>query len=817
MPDDTSFGQWLKQRRKELHLTQDDLARQVGCACITIQKIEADERRPSVQIAERLAEHLAIEPEARAAFLAAARREGSMELLPSPATPGHPARSPPAPPLLQSARHQLRAPVADFVGRARELDQLLNALRLALAQERGAIISGMQGMGGIGKTELAYLIAHRLRDAFPDAQLVLNLRGSTVTPLTPEQTLQAVIHTLSPQAKLPDDLPALEQHYRTLLHGSRMLILADDARDALQVQALLPPSGSALLISSRQRFTLPGMATVQLEQLRADEAVTLLRAICPRLGTREAELIARACGHLPLALRISGGILHSTPAIPVATYLAQLGDERQRRLALRDPDDPQLDVEASLALSYAQLDDSAQQVFRQLGVFVADFATTLAHAVVVVSSGSAIEATLQLLLRRNLVMYDAEHARWRLHDLLRDLARVLLEAAGEAEAAWWRYARAAVQIAQATHEQYAAGGDGMLAALGRFDAERPHVDAAHTWAATHARTPDGDRLLLDNAVATVYVGGLRYDARRERIPQWECALAAARRLGDRHAEGQALNNLGAIYADLGEIRRALPYYEQALTIARALNDRRREGIALNNLGEVYTALGEARRAIPYHEQALTIFHEIGNRSGERYALVNLGDAYGELAEARHAIRYCEQALTIAREIDDWQDEGYALTSLGNAYTTQGNARRAIESCAVAVTIAHDLGDRRLESYALSYLAHAQAQQGDLACATTVFEQAVALFREVGNRHGEAICNWRFGLALAERGERERAQPLLRAAVAYEQEIGHAKAAEHAALLARLEAGEDLSAELLHPAGQRAVGADAEASPDAALR
>ncbi|HEU5103414.1 MAG TPA: helix-turn-helix transcriptional regulator [Roseiflexaceae bacterium] len=57
---ETSFGRWLRQRRRALDLTQDDLARQVGCAIITIQKLEADERRPSRQLAERLADQLMV-------------------------------------------------------------------------------------------------------------------------------------------------------------------------------------------------------------------------------------------------------------------------------------------------------------------------------------------------------------------------------------------------------------------------------------------------------------------------------------------------------------------------------------------------------------------------------------------------------------------------------------------------------------------------------------------------------------------------------------------------------------------------------------
>ena len=52
MDTEGSFGQWLKQRRKALDLTQEEFAQRVGCAVSMLQKIEVDERRPSPQMAE---------------------------------------------------------------------------------------------------------------------------------------------------------------------------------------------------------------------------------------------------------------------------------------------------------------------------------------------------------------------------------------------------------------------------------------------------------------------------------------------------------------------------------------------------------------------------------------------------------------------------------------------------------------------------------------------------------------------------------------------------------------------------------------------
>src|SRR5262245_58959673 len=68
-----AFGQSVRARRRTLELTQEALAAQVGCAAITLRKIEAGNLRPSEQIAGRLAAALGLPLEAHAAFVRAAR------------------------------------------------------------------------------------------------------------------------------------------------------------------------------------------------------------------------------------------------------------------------------------------------------------------------------------------------------------------------------------------------------------------------------------------------------------------------------------------------------------------------------------------------------------------------------------------------------------------------------------------------------------------------------------------------------------------------------------------------------------------------
>jgi tetratricopeptide (TPR) repeat protein/transcriptional regulator with XRE-family HTH domain len=799
-----SFGQALRRFRLRAGLNISELAEAVGANRKSIMLWEHDRRVPRDRARMLdLAQILRLSV-AETDLLMAAQRPARLPPIVAVSGPSDDQAPSPAS-LLHTQCHQLRLPVADFIGRGAESAQLIDTLRTTLTQGHGAVISGMHGMGGIGKTELAYVVAHQMLDTFPDAQIVLTLEGSSAAPLSPEQVLQTVIRAFMPDAQLADDLTALETRYRTLLHGRRAFILADDAYNAAQVRVLIPPQGSALLITSRQRFTLPGMASIHLEQLGPDESVEILRRICPRLNQADARRLAEMCGHLPLALRVSGSILHNNPALPIATYLSQLADERRRLRSLRDPDDAQLDVAASLALSYARLGTTAQRVFRQLGTIAADFSTALAQAVVDAQVDGDVETILHQLLRRNLIMYDAARMRWRLHDLVRDLARGYLDRAMEAGAAARRYAQAAVQIAQAIETQYLAGGDDLLAALAWFDTERPHVNAAWHWALRHAGEPEADRLLLAAMAAVCNIGPLRYDRRHEEIPQLEQALAAARRLSDQQSERLACHGLGGAYWSLGEPRRSILYFEQALTIAQALGDRRREGRVLTSLGNVCKMLGEPERSIPYYEQALAIAHALDDRRGEGLALHNLGLAYHQIGQGARAIACSEQALRIAQELGEWYGESTIRCGLGLMYVAQGNPRRGARAARHALTLAREIRDRRFEGYAQYVLGRAYAALHNPETASGAFTETLAIFREIGDRNGEAMCNWEFGLALAGWGQHERALPLLRAAVAYEQEIGHAQWFEHAALLAELEAREPQTGGPPHSDEQHAVG------------
>ena len=581
---------------------------------------------------------------------------------------------------------QLPDPVADFTGRKDQAEQLIVRLR----KREGAAITAIGGQGGVGKTELAYYVAREVRELYPGGQVLVNLRGLDAEPVTTEQAMAGVILAVEPEQKLPDKPEQIAGLYYGLLGERAVLVLADNAKDSEQVRPLVPKPPSALLVTSRQTVQVAGVERVSLEELPRPESVALLREI---LGDKPAEdgevdRLAERCGDLPLALRVGGNRLAASPALSVAAYLERL-EARRSGLQFEGRD-----VTAVLAESVEALErDTPEFVgrWRSLAVFPAPFDRAAAEAV-----GEFEDGELDTLVGRSLVLYDTKDERFRLHDLMRDLAREGWGEEGAYDAAK-RHAEHYLTVASQADDTYTSGGEGVLEGLRRFDRERAHIEAGQAWAAEHASSDDRAATLAEEyPMRAPNVLELRQHP-RERIRWLEASVEAARKLGHKDREGMALGNLGLAYAALGETRRAIEYFEQDLAIARETGDRRGEGMTLGNLGNAYADLGETRRAIESYEQQLTITRETGDRSttyerGEGAVLGNLGVAYRRLGETRRAIGYYEQQLVITRETGDRRGEGNALWNMSLALDKLGERAKAVEHARDALAIFEQIED-----------------------------------------------------------------------------------------------------------------------------
>jgi transcriptional regulator with XRE-family HTH domain len=123
--EESSFDVWIKQRRRALDLTQEDLSECVGCATSTIQKIELGERRPSKQMALRLAQCLRLPAEAHERFVSFARGDVG-EPGDEQSTIGQAGRTAAIPPV--PTPDNLPAPLTPLIGREDALEAAYNYL-----------------------------------------------------------------------------------------------------------------------------------------------------------------------------------------------------------------------------------------------------------------------------------------------------------------------------------------------------------------------------------------------------------------------------------------------------------------------------------------------------------------------------------------------------------------------------------------------------------------------------------------------------------------------------------------------------------------
>jgi hypothetical protein len=191
---------------------------------------------------------------------------------------------------------QIRRPPPDFTGREDEIQDIIEIF------DGGATVIGVRGLGGIGKTALALVLANRLKDRFPDGQLFVDMQGMSKSPLRPDDGMAHVIRSYrGADAPLPKDLNGLSGLYQSVLSGKEVLILLDNAAGREQVEPFLPPKGCALLVTSRNKFALPGLKEKDLDVLSLEDAKKLLLEIAGRIGEHAGEL-AKLCGCLPIFL-----------------------------------------------------------------------------------------------------------------------------------------------------------------------------------------------------------------------------------------------------------------------------------------------------------------------------------------------------------------------------------------------------------------------------------------------------------------------------------------------------------------------------------
>ncbi|MEU3860492.1 BTAD domain-containing putative transcriptional regulator [Streptomyces sp. NPDC028722] len=330
---------------------------------------------------------------------------------------------------------QLPAPPAHFTGRA----DVCRALRHALTEPPAPApaVAVISGMAGVGKSALALHVAHELRERFADGQLYVNLHGATpgVAPLTTAQALAALLRDLGAESRnIPEHPDAAAALLRSLLAPAHLLLVLDDAANAAQVRPLLPAgSGCAVIVTSRSPLTaLDGARRFPLTPLTGEDSAALLRAVSGREGLDAGHALVELTGRLPLALRVVAARLAARRALTPDVLASQLADTGGRLHHLEYDD---LSVRRSLAVAHDALaaaereaDRDAALALRHIGAL--DLPTYGAPLVARLTGTDErrAEAALDRLVDVAL-LEETAYGRYTPHDLVRDFARELADAA----------------------------------------------------------------------------------------------------------------------------------------------------------------------------------------------------------------------------------------------------------------------------------------------------------------------------------------------------------------------------------------------------
>ncbi|MDH6143605.1 DNA-binding SARP family transcriptional activator [Kitasatospora sp. GP30] len=646
-----------------------------------------------------------------------------------------------------------------FVGRREEIERLA---ALSAAGAGGTRIVALTGPAGVGKTSLALRSAQDLAADYPDGQLFVDLHGyDRDEGESLERVLERLLIALGvPGHRIPGDATLREDLYRSTVADRRLLVVLDNARDYEQVRPLLPGSArSFTVVTSRGVLSAlvagTGAFPMRLGMLSLADSVEVLGRIVGQdrvaRAPEAADELARLCGGLPLALRISAVRLAEHPELPLSGLAAELACEDERLSGLSLPED-ELTVSRALDHTYRRLGEGPARLLRLLGLHPAGVVAEASAAALLGLPGTPLGASaaparplLRALESVHLIEQSAPGGRYRVHDLVRLYGRQLADAdPAESAAARARLFAWYLTVADAARRLLDPAGlhlpieprhpwsgpypfEAVEGARDWFDRESGNLVALTRLAASLG---DHDTVWRLAAVQHAYL------LRSHRLG----VLAETQRLGERAAllVGHGLaaatlaDNLGIAYSNQRD-HRAQECYQRALAGHLARGDRRRAAHTRLNLGSMHYEFGQPERAAGYLQQVIEAARELDDGRLLVKALANLVRTECDHATARWLLA---EAVTRA-EADG---EGHLATifrgQLAWVLHRMGDHREAFALSEQSLAEARRLGDPLVSARMLDQMGLARAGQGRSADARTYWEEAVETFVRI-ERNPEA--------------------------------------------------------------------------------
>jgi tetratricopeptide (TPR) repeat protein/transcriptional regulator with XRE-family HTH domain len=750
------LGGIVREHRRRLGITQEELAARTGIGLRTIRDIESDRVRRPRQITVRLlADTFGLVGDDRERFHRTALPGPDGDSVTDPPPDGH----------ARPAPGQLPPDLAGYTGRQREHDQL-DAVLAATGDHPTAVgVVVLSGTPGVGKTTLAVHWAHRVADRFPDGQLYVNLRGYDAggPVVTATEAVRGFLDAFGvPPQRIPANPDAQVGLYRSLLAGKRVLVVLDNAASSGQVRPLLPGSpGCLAVVTSRKRLTgliaAEGAHPLALDLLTVAEARELLarRLGPPRLAAEPAaadDLIASSA-RLPLALAIVAARAAVRPGLPLGVLAEELRGTAGRLDAFSD-EDLSTNVRAVFSWSYRTLSLPAARLFRLVGLHPGPDISTAAAASLAGLPLAEARRLLAELAEAHLVA-EPTPGRYACHDLLRTYAAeqaTIVDSEPDRRCAMHRVLDHYLRTAHAAAQRLDTGRDAVE--LPPIQPGVTPVEIDDSDQALTVLTADYPVLLAtidlaasagfdDYAWQIPWALGTFF-ARQGRWQDWAAVqrtgLAAGERLGDRLAQARAHRALGRAYTWLGRHDEVASHYHRAFDLYGAVGDRSGQAHCRSDLAELLVFQGRHREALDYARQAGDLCAAIGNLTGQARNLNCVGWCHAQLGEYEQAVDTCRHALALLRKTGDRYGTAATLDSLGFAYHELGRHQEAIAHYRKALDLRREVGDRYGEAETLSHLGDTHHAIGDADAAREGWRQALAILAELDHPDADDLRN-----------------------------------------------------------------------------
>ncbi|HEY3290437.1 MAG TPA: tetratricopeptide repeat protein [Anaerolineae bacterium] len=797
-----TFGAWLKQRRKELDLTQAELAGQIGCAADTVKKMESGALRPSKQLAELLAVFFGIPTSERAAFVGFARGVAANTNFETVTRAGE-AQNTSAQPAGAALFHA-PAPVTSLIGRTREVQAAVTLL----LQSSTRLLT-LYGPPGVGKTRLSQEIAMRLQSEFTHGVCFAYLAPITSADLV----LPAIAAALHLKVASNESLLQSVQQFLT---DKKLLLVLDNFEqvvDAAPVvhDLLTAAPGVKALISSRevlklygeQGFPLPPLEVpdVRSRSIPPLEAIALYpsvelfvqraRAHKPDfvLSRANASNVAQICAWLdglPLAIEMAAAQV-KWMALP--RLLSELSNRLTELTGgMRDLSPRQQTLRGAIDWSFQLLNKSDGALFTHLAIFVDGFTVDAAMDVISdwlltnpgsplkpLHDGSAfsqvplqvshmqypIASALEQLADKSLLRHETDregNARFSMFEMIREYALEKMSASADMLEIGRRHAMYFLLLAKQAESEFGTSRDDLW--MNRLDADLGNIRAAFDWFT--ANDPVNGLELAVRAWPFFSTRGYLSEI-RARLHQ---LLSLAGNGAPDLLRAWALRAAAADANHQGDWQQSSQLADQCLEIFRAHEARDGIAAAVHLKGGIAFMRSEYADAAKLFTEALVLYRETGNLQSAATILRNLGLIAKDQGEYARAISLYEESMALHRTLGNNRGAMASMTQVSIAYYWMGDYDRSAEVGEQVLALYRGSENRLDEAYALENLGMVYYKMRDWPRAESMLNESLDMMRDLGNQSGMALLYTDYGQLSYARGERVRAVEMHRQGLHY---------------------------------------------------